>query len=320
MSASTAENNDNDYNNKDDIQIPDVCANCGKGEEDSVSLKACTACKLVKYCNRECQIAHRPQHKKQCKKRAAELHDEELFKQPPSQFEDCPICCLQMPVLDTGSRYYTCCGKTICCGCIHAPRYDNRGNEVDNQYCPFCRTSHPKTYEEITKQDEKRMDAGDVIAIYNRGCEFDSGECGLPQDNAKAMELWHNAGELGYSLAYYNIGCAYDTGDGVEIDKKKAKHYYELAAMQGHVKARHMLGNIEGQAGNYDRAFRHYMIAVRDGGKESLDTIRKMLSFGHSTKDNYMKALISYQAYLDEIKSDQRDEAAAADDKYKYIE
>ena len=36
-----------------------VCANCGK--EDS-NLKACTACKLVKYCNRECQIAHRPQH------------------------------------------------------------------------------------------------------------------------------------------------------------------------------------------------------------------------------------------------------------------
>ena len=58
MSTSTADNNDNDDNNKDDIQIPNVCANCGKEEEGSVSLKACTACKLVKYCNRECQIAH----------------------------------------------------------------------------------------------------------------------------------------------------------------------------------------------------------------------------------------------------------------------
>ena len=37
----------------------------------------------VKYCNRECQIAHRPQHKKECKQRAAELHEEALFKQPP---------------------------------------------------------------------------------------------------------------------------------------------------------------------------------------------------------------------------------------------
>ena len=65
------------------------CANCGKGQEAASigDLKACMACKLVKYCNRECQIAHRAQHKKACKKRAAflaaELHDEALFKEPP---------------------------------------------------------------------------------------------------------------------------------------------------------------------------------------------------------------------------------------------
>ena len=41
------------------------CANCGKGDENGDSLKACTACKMVKYCNRECQIAHRKQHKKE---------------------------------------------------------------------------------------------------------------------------------------------------------------------------------------------------------------------------------------------------------------
>ena len=41
-----------------------ICANCGKGEEAGSSLKACTACKLVKYCSRDCQLAHRPQHKR----------------------------------------------------------------------------------------------------------------------------------------------------------------------------------------------------------------------------------------------------------------
>ena len=49
------------------------CANCGKGEESSGDLKVCSGCKILKYCNRDCQIAHRPQHKKACKKRAAEL-------------------------------------------------------------------------------------------------------------------------------------------------------------------------------------------------------------------------------------------------------
>ena len=73
-----------------------ICANCGKGEESSCSLKSCAACMLLKYCSRDCQIAHRPQHKKACKKRAAELYDEALFKQPPPP-EDCPICMLPLP-------------------------------------------------------------------------------------------------------------------------------------------------------------------------------------------------------------------------------
>jgi len=50
----------------------DMCANCGKGEEHSNKLKTCTACLSVKYCSRDCQAAHRKQHKKACKQRAAE--------------------------------------------------------------------------------------------------------------------------------------------------------------------------------------------------------------------------------------------------------
>ena len=37
-----------------------------------------------------------------------------------------------------------------------------------------------------------------------------------------------------------------------------------------------------------------------------------------TTKEDYMKALQLYQEYLDEIKSHQRDEAAAADEKCRY--
>jgi len=39
---------------------------------------------------------------------------------------------------------------------------------------------------------------------------------------------------------------------------------------------------------------------------------------GHVAKDHYTNALRSYQAYLNEIKSDQRNKAAAFDAKYKY--
>ena len=99
-----------------------TCANCEKCEESSGDLKACTACKMVKYCHRDCQIAHRPQHKKACKKRAAELHDEKLFEEPPPP-EECPICMLPPPLYDnlyTGMTFRSCCGKNICDGCEYA--------------------------------------------------------------------------------------------------------------------------------------------------------------------------------------------------------
>jgi len=310
MSATVADNNNNNNDN--------ICANCGKGEESSVSLKACTACKLVKYCNRECQIAHRSQHKKQCKKRAAELHDEKLFKQPPLQYGDCPICFLRLPTLRTASTYKPCCGKLICSGCAYAPVYDNQGNEVTEKTCPFCRAPISKSDEEENERIKRRAEAGNAEAIFTLGHFYADGEYGFPQDYDKALELWHRAGDLGCAAANYNIGIVYDNGEGVNVDQKKAKHYYELAAMGGHVDARHNLGIDEENADNIDRALKHLMIAVRGGGNDSLKTIREMVTIGHATKDDFKKALESYQAYLDEIRSDQRDKAAAEVDEYKY--
>ena len=219
-------------NNREDDMSP-VCANCGKGEESTNTLKACTACKMVKYCNRECQIAHRPQHKKECRRRAAELHDEELFKQPPPA-DDCPICFLRTPTLNLGWQYQSCCGKVICCGCIHAPLYDDQGNKVDNRKCPFCRTPWP-TEEEKNEREKKRVELNDPIAIYNQGNYYREGTNGYQQDYDKALELWHRAAKLGHPRAYSGIGNAYYNGNGVEVDTKKAKYYYELAAINGDV-------------------------------------------------------------------------------------
>ena len=47
--------------------------------------------------------------------------------------------------------------------------------------------------------------------------------------------------------------------------------------------------------------------------------IQKMYKDGHATKDDYAKALKAYQAYISEIKSDQREAAAACgEDECKY--
>jgi len=293
-----------------------ICANCGKGEEESDKLKACMACKMVKYCSRECQIAHRPKHKKECRKRAAELHDEKLFKQPPPG-EDCAICFLRLPSLHTGIKYQPCCGKMICSGCILAPVYDDQGNVVENK-CPFCRTLYHTSDEEMVEREKKRVEAGDSQAMYNIGCDYRDEKNGYTQNYTKALELFHRAAELGHSKAYNSIGIAYQFGNGVEVDIKKASHYYELSAMMGNASARHNLGSAVGLNGNMNRALKHYMIAVGGGYAESLTAIQKMHSTGLASKEEYTSALQSYQAYLSEIKSPQRDKAAAFSDEYRY--
>ena len=134
------------------------------------------------------------------------------------------------------------------------------------------------------------------------------------------MFLFHRAADLGNATSYYNIGNGYFFGRGVEIDKKMARHYYELGAMRGCVLARYNLAVIEENSGDMNRAIKHYIISAGSGFNKSLDVMQDLYSKGKATKDEYTKALRAYQNYLDEVKSDQRDEAAAAREIYEYID
>ena len=173
-----------------------VCANCGK---EGNNINICNKCKAAVYCNAACKKKHRSKHKEACerriaelheeelerKKRAAELHDEKIFKQPPPD-EDCPICMLPLPSLHTGYKYRSCRGKIICSGCIHAVALRDGGVGL----CPFCRTPMP-TQEEMIERYKKRIEVDDADAIYGLGCWYFEGLHGLPQDYTKALELYH---------------------------------------------------------------------------------------------------------------------------------
>ena len=246
------------------------------------SLKACTACHMVKYCNRDCQISHRPQHKKECKKRVAELYDEKLFKEPPPP-EECPICMSPMPYEMGENVFYSCCGKNICGGCVLAMMISKR--KSGDSLCPYCRVSTLISDEEQIKGLERLTNANNSFAFFQLGGYYDQGVFGLTQDYQKAHELNLRAGELGCANGYFNLGTAYDEGRGVAIDKKKSKHYYGLAAMGGHAVARHILGCMEGEAGNEHRAIKHCILAARAGYKDSLDTVKRLFMRGAVTKD-----------------------------------
>ena len=245
-----------------------------------------------------------------------DVSDDELFKQPPNK--DCSICLLRLPSLESGRVYKSCCGKIICCGCEYSPVYDNLGNEISEKKCPFCRTPVHISIEEHIERLQKRVELDDSEAIFTLGCNYRDADDGFPQDDDKALELYVRAGDLGSSKAYCDVGYAYGNGNGVEIDEKKAKYYYELAAIEGNVTSRYNLGIDEENAGNMNRALKHYMVAAGDGDDNSLKEIQDLYTNGHATKDDYAKALRAYQAYLAEIKSTQRDKAAAAHARCRY--
>jgi hypothetical protein len=151
-------------------EADEVCANCSKAEVDDVTLKICTACKLVNYCSVDCQKNHRPQHKKACKKRATEIRDDHLFTQPDgSCYGECPICCLPLP-LDASkwSRINSCCCKRLCIGCGYANKKGEEEQGLERK-CPYCREPLPKTKEEIDKNYMTRVKANDPVALFQMG-------------------------------------------------------------------------------------------------------------------------------------------------------
>eukprot|EP00956_Cyclotella_meneghiniana_P002733 scaffold3222_cov43-Cyclotella_meneghiniana.AAC.2 len=249
------------------------CAACGKAD---VSLKSCRACKLVKYCGFDCQVSHRPAHKKACRKRAAELFDLKLFAQPPRR-EECPICCLSMPIDEDETCYMACCSKFICSGCIFC---------LPRPRCPFCNIAAPRTDEEGNRRLFERIEKyNDPEAMALLGSLYTEGSDSLPLDRVKANELYQRASDLGHSIAHYNLAGAYFEGKGVQVDKKMAIHHFQIAAMMGNVSARCKLGAMEGLDGNLDRSLKHYMIAARHGHEKSLEMVKKGYMMGGVTKE-----------------------------------
>ena len=158
---------------------------------------------------------------------------------------------------------------------------------------------------------KRLMKANNAHAFYNLAGCYEYGSMGMPQDIEKAHELLLKAGELGCTEGYCNLGNSYFNGRGVELDKKKAEYYWDLAAMAGNAVASHNLGCMEAAAGNEHRACKHFILAAKAGYKKSLDAVKIGFMKGLVTKDEYANTLHAYQERQDEMKSDTRDKARA---------
>ncbi len=278
------------------------CASCGIAEVDDIKLKECIHCDLVRYCSDECQIEHESQHKEACKKRAAELRDELLFKQPASShLGDCPICMIPLPLVDSATNLKTCCSKLICNGC----RYANHKREIEARLahtCLYCRKAVPSTEEECDKYRLKRIEVNDPVAMTFHGIkQYGKG------DFISALEYWTKAAELGEAEAHLQLTLLYTVGLVVEQDMDKVMYHLEEAAIGGHPKARFNLGVYEWDNGNTERALKHWIIATSQGYDKAIDPLMKAFKEGFVSKDDLTAALRAYQTAVDATKSPMRE-------------
>eukprot|EP00577_Skeletonema_sp_RCC1716_P020817 CAMPEP_0113394886 /NCGR_PEP_ID=MMETSP0013_2-20120614/12820_1 /TAXON_ID=2843 ORGANISM="Skeletonema costatum, Strain 1716" /NCGR_SAMPLE_ID=MMETSP0013_2 /ASSEMBLY_ACC=CAM_ASM_000158 /LENGTH=302 /DNA_ID=CAMNT_0000278901 /DNA_START=80 /DNA_END=988 /DNA_ORIENTATION=- /assembly_acc=CAM_ASM_000158 len=288
------------------------CASCGIAEVDEIKLMECDDCDLVRYCGIKCEQEDKLQHKQACKKRAAELRDELLFKQPESSHRgDCPICCLPLPLDPKKSVMMTCCSKVICDGCDYADQIREAEGKLSFK-CPFCRKPVPDTDEGFDNQRMKRVEANDPAAIRREGRDqYNKG------DYRSAVEMYTKAAELGDITGHHSLSCMYRNGLGVEKDRGKEIYHLEEAAIGGHPNARFNLGCEEEESGNIERAVKHWIISANLGDDGSIKALMNAFRRGFVSKDDLAAALRAHQAALDATKSPQRDAADEYDRKMR---
>jgi len=289
------------------------CASCVKSEVDDIKLKECNDCDLVRYCSDSCQQDHRPKHVHACKKRAAELRDEKLFRQPESNhLGDCPICFLPLPLGHQKSVMQSCCGKIICMGCDYANTLVHQREARLQQTCPFCRHPTPLTLEETNKNKMKRVAANDPVAIREIGSKYYNNG-----DRERAFEYFKKAAELGDASAHHELSIMYQKGEGVEKDEKKELFHLVEAAIGGHPDARFDLAVNEGENERYDRSIKHFIIAANLGYDKAIRALKECYKRGGLvSKEDFAAALRAHQAAVDATKSPQRDAAEAFAEKF----
>ena len=274
------------------------CASCGIAELDDIKLVPCDGCDLVRYCSDACREDHKADHEEACKKRAADLREEILFRQPECTHRgDCPICTVPIPLDPAKSGMYMCCSKVICKGCAQA----NQMREIRmrlRQSCPFCRKPLPKTQEEHDKLNMKRVEANDPDALCHEGVkQYNKG------NYHGAFKYWTKAAAMDNVEAHYQLSLLYLQGKGVEKDEGKEMLHLEEAAIGGHPDARCMLGLNEMDKGNAKRAAKHFLISAKQGDDLSIKSLMEAFKQGFVEKDDLASALRAYQVAVDATKT-----------------
>jgi hypothetical protein len=104
--------------------------------------------------------------------------------------------------------------------------------------------------------EASRAEARKLVSTGNDGARTTSGAEGFRRKNTATansttstkdyvLENQQDRAKAGYRTPQYDLGMRYLTGNGVERDNERAKHWLQLAAAQGHTRAKKELAQLE---------------------------------------------------------------------------
>jgi len=259
------------------------CANCSATE---CPLLGCSRCKLVKYCNTECQRQHwKAWHKKEC----LTLEQRKPCNQKPCfrADDECKICMSELKDADD-IGYLACCENRVHHDCaLKATKY--------SKACPFCRTilchvnevqaadlDGCSTTAELFFNMKKRIaDRGDSLHRCIVGQAYFDGESGVKKDYGMAFHYFKLSADQDCADAMFGVAMCYLEGKGVEANIPYAIELFKKADSKGQLDATCLLGFL----------YHEGLCCLERNEKTALKYYNKAAEKGHTISANQLKRL-----------------------------
>ena len=225
----------------------------------------------------------------------------------PSQPE-CHICMLPLP-FDGGNedgksllKLQPCCGYVMCRACEESSFYGalKRGIAWDKaQKCPFCNCKQVTSRQQFMAALNRLVERGNIDAMYNQAKYFFQGN-GVPTDKRKGMELLHVAARAGSHKACRHLAILY-----FESDYNKAMRLFTRGAKLGDSICLYNVG-MKRKAEDMNDSVHYFLKSASAGFQLALDEVKQFYLAEYITKDEYARALRSFQSAHDKVKSEAR--------------
>lgn len=168
----------------------------------------------------------------------------------------------------------------------------------------------PTTVDKLAEESVKTNDSFGMHLAIGMLIPLTKAGTGTSKDQQKATELislcldkLKQLSEQEDVLAPYYLGLLYSNGEGVSLDKARAKDCYEKAAALGNLSAMENLGlmylNGTGVPQNHQYAKECFEEAIKSGNTVALNHLGMMYFSGTGVAQNYRKAKEYFEKALD---------------------